>query len=276
MYVGSSSRVVVGRTVTGMNTPATEDRNLSHLLNKVPEVTLWFWVIKVLCTTVGETVADYLNETLGFGLTNTTLVMGGGLVLVMWWQFRRRKYVPATYWLTVVLVSVVGTLVTDNLTDRWGVSLTLSTSVFAVLLAAVFLLWYRVEGTISIHSIRTTKREMFYWSAILTTFALGTAAGDLVSEKFNLGYGTAVLVFAAAIALVVVARKVFGIGTDTAFWAAYILTRPLGGSVGDYLSSARSDGGVGLGTTGTSVVFLVVITAVVSYLAYSGADVISD
>jgi uncharacterized membrane-anchored protein len=259
-----------------MSEPATTDRHLSHLLNKVPEVTLWFWVIKVLCTTVGETFADYLNETLGFGLTNTTVVMSCGLVLAMWWQFRRRRYVPATYWLAVVLVSVVGTLVTDNLTDRWGVSLVLSTSVFAVLLAAVFLIWYRAEGTISIHSIRTTKRESFYWAAILTTFALGTAAGDLVSEKLSLGYGTAVAVFIGAILLVIACRRVFGLAADTAFWAAYILTRPLGGSVGDYLSNARSDGGAGLGTTGTSIVFLTVIVGVVAYLAYSGADVISD
>lgn len=259
-----------------MSEQKTRDRNLSHLMNKVPEVTFWFWIIKVLCTTVGETFADYLNETLGFGLTTTTLVMTVSLAVAITWQFRSRRYQPFTYWLTVVLVSVVGTLVTDNLTDRWGVSLKLSTSVFIALLALVFLLWFRSEGTISIHSIRTSRRETFYWSAILTTFALGTAAGDLVSEQFNMGYATAVVVFAAAICMVVFARKVFRLGPDTAFWVAYILTRPLGGSIGDYLSTDKGEGGLGLGTTGTSIVFLAVILVVVGYLAVSQVDVISD
>lgn len=259
-----------------MTDPRSDERHLSHLLNKVPEITLWFWVIKILCTTVGETFADYLNETLGFGLTNTTVVMSAGLVVALVWQFRNRKYVPFTYWLVVVLVSVVGTLITDNLTDRFGVSLVLSTSAFAVALAAVFLSWYRTEGTMSIHSVRTRRRESFYWLAILTTFALGTAAGDLISEKLNLGYATAVTLFAVAITCVVLLRRFAGIGADTAFWAAYVLTRPLGGSIGDYLSSPREEGGLGLGTTGTSVVFLVVILCVVVYLGYTNVDVQAD
>ena len=124
---------------------------MRHLLNKVPEVTLWFWVIKILCTTVGETFADYLNETLGFGLTNTTVVMSAALVVAMVWQFKTRRYIPFVYWLTVVLVSVVGTLVTDNLTDRFGVSLKLSTAVFAVALVGIFVWWVKSEGTMSIH-----------------------------------------------------------------------------------------------------------------------------
>ena len=257
-----------------VNTSTSND--LRHLANKVPEITLWFWLIKVLCTTVGETFADYLNETLGFGLTNTTLVMSVALVGAMVWQFRSRQYTPFIYWLNVVLVSVVGTLLTDNLTDRFGVSLKLSTSVFVVALAAVFMWWVKSEGTMSIHSIRTRSRESFYWLAILTTFALGTAAGALVSEQFNLGYATAVAVFAGAIAIVIVARTMFKLGAVASFWAAYILTRPLGGSIGDYLSSARADGGVGLGTTGTSVVFLAVILGVIAYLSFSKEDVIND
>ena len=252
---------------------SADNRNLSHLLNKVPEVTIWFWIIKVLCTTVGETFADYINETLGFGLTNTTLTMSAALVLAIVWQFKAKKYQPFTYWLVVVLVSVVGTLVTDNLTDRFNVSLKVTTPIFMVILALVFTLWYRVEGTMSIHSIRTRRREVFYWSAILFTFALGTAAGDLIAEQFNLGYAVAVGLFAAAIVVVIALHYVLKMNAVVSFWAAYVLTRPLGGSIGDYLSSARSDGGVGLGTTGTSVVFLVVIAAVVAYLTVSKVDV---
>ena len=255
---------------------STDSRDLAHLANKVPEVSIWFWIIKILCTTVGETFADYLNETLGFGLTNTTLVMTAALVVAMVWQFKNRRYIPFTYWLVVVLVSVVGTLVTDNLTDRFNVSLKLSTAVFVVLLGGVFAWWQRSEGTMSIHSIRTPRREAFYWLAILCTFALGTAAGDLVSEQFNLGYAAAVGIFAALIAIVVAGRFGAKLAAVPMFWAAYILTRPLGGSIGDYMSSDKSDGGIGLGTTGTSIVFLAVILAVVAYLTVSKVDILDN
>ncbi len=152
------------------------------MLNKVPEVTVYFWIIKVLCTTVGESFADYINETLGFGLTNTTLVFSAALVVALVVQFRLDRYVPSIYWLAVVLISVVGTLLTDNLTDARGVPLWLSTTVFAVLLAIVFSVWYARERTLSIHTIVTMPREAFYWLAVLVTFALGTAAGDWTLE----------------------------------------------------------------------------------------------
>jgi uncharacterized membrane-anchored protein len=180
------------------------------MLNKVPEVTVYFWLIKVLATEVGETAADHLNEKLGFGLPWTTVVMSVVLAALLIWQFRLRTYVAPVYWAVVVVISVVGTLITDNLTDGWGVSLSLSTAVFAVLLAVTFAAWYRTERTLSIHSIVTTRREGFYWLAILFTFALGTAAGDLVAEKLNLGYGVSVLLFAGAISLVVIAYVGFG------------------------------------------------------------------
>lgn len=144
-------------------------------LNKVPEVTLYFWVIKVLCTTVGETAADLLNDNLGMGLTNTSYLMGALLVGTLVLQFRARSYVPGLYWLSVVLISVVGTLISDNLTDNLGVPLQTTTVVFAVALAVTFFAWYASERTLSIHSIRTTRREAFYWLAILFTFALGTS-----------------------------------------------------------------------------------------------------
>ena len=153
------------------------------MLNKVPEVTLYFWVIKVLCTTVGETAADFLNDNLGLGLTTTTFVMSAVLAVALVFQFRLRRYVPGVYWLAVVLISIVGTLITDNLTDNFGISLVTTTIVFSAVLAATFAVWWASERTLSIHTIVTTRREAFYWLAVLFTFALGTAAGDLVAER---------------------------------------------------------------------------------------------
>lgn len=245
---------------------------LASLINRVPEVTLYFWVIKILATTVGETAADYLNETLGLGLTGTSLVMAVLLAAVLTLQFRARRYVPSIYWSAVVLVSVVGTLITDNLTDNLGVPLELTTLVFAVGLAAVFAAWYRSEGTLSIHTIYTARRETFYWLTILLTFALGTAAGDLLAERLAFGYGPSALIFAAAIALITLAHRKFGLGAIVAFWSAYILTRPLGASIGDLLSQAKADGGLGLGTTTTSVIFLAAILGLVAYLTRTRRD----
>jgi uncharacterized membrane-anchored protein len=242
------------------------------LLNKVPELTLWFWVIKILCTTVGETAADYLAEDLHLGLTNTTYVMAAVLVVALIAQFRAPKYVPGIYWVAVVAISIVGTLVTDKLVDDFGVALEVTTVAFVAALATTFIVWYRTEGTLSIHTIFTTRREAFYWSAILFTFALGTASGDLIAEKLNLGYGLSVLLFGALIGVVAIARFVFKINDVLAFWAAYILTRPLGASIGDFLSQDRSAGGRGLGTVGTSYLFLAAILGVVVYLSLTGKD----
>ena len=242
------------------------------LLNKVPEVTLWFWVIKILATTVGETAADYLNDTLGFGLTGTTLVVGAVFLVVLGFQFRARRYVPSLYWATVVLISVVGTLITDNLTDNAGVPLEVTTAVFAVALAITFAAWYSVEGTLSIHSIVTRRREALYWLAILFTFALGTAAGDLVAERLGVGYWWSALLFAVLIAAVAASHLVFRANAILTFWIAYVLTRPLGASLGDGFSQAEPDGGLGLGTTLTSVLFLATILAVVAYLSVTKRD----
>jgi uncharacterized membrane-anchored protein len=242
-----------------------------QMLNKVPEVTVYFWLIKVLCTTVGESFADYVNDTLGFGLTNTTVLFSVALVAVLVWQFALRQYVPGVYWLAVVLISVVGTLVTDNLTDRLSVPLWLSSLVFAVLLAVVFAVWYARERTLSIHSIVTTPREAFYWLAVLVTFALGTAAGDWTLELTGWGPGPSILLPAGLIALVTIAWRL-GAGPVLSFWLAYILTRPLGANLGDYLAFPRGDGGFGLGTLGTSVLFLGAILAAVMYLTRTGKD----
>jgi uncharacterized membrane-anchored protein len=225
-----------------------------------------------MATTVGETAADFLNTNLKLGLTGTTVVMGALLVGVLVVQFRAKRYVPSIYWLAVVLISVVGTLITDNLTDHFGVSLWTTTALFAIALAIVFAVWYTNERTLSIHSIYTTRREAYYWAAILFTFALGTAAGDLIAEQLTLGYWKSALLFGAVIAAVVVAWRVFKLNAVLAFWMAYVLTRPLGASIGDYLSQPTKDGGLGLGTAVTSAIFLLTILAVVAYLVRTKKD----
>ncbi|MGH3512751.1 MAG: COG4705 family protein [Pseudonocardiaceae bacterium] len=245
-----------------------------QMLNKVPEVTIYFWVIKVLATTVGETAADFLNTNLGLGLTGTSLVMSALLILVLFFQFGARQYVPGIYWLAVVLISVVGTLITDNLTDNFGVSLETTTVVFSVALAATFAAWYGCEKTLSIHTIYTTRREGFYWLTILFTFALGTAAGDLAAERLNLGYWISAIIFGGLIASVAVAHFGFKLNVVLAFWIAYILTRPLGASSGDYLSQPSDSGGLGLGTATTSALFLLTILSLVTYLTITRKDVL--
>lgn len=245
---------------------------LRRAASKVPEVTLFFWLIKVLCTTVGETFADWLNGNVGLGDYGTIAVMSAAFLASLALQFKVSKYLAPVYWLTVVLISVVGTLITDLFTDHLGVPLWISTVVFSVILAGCFYAWWKAEGTLSIHSIFTPRREAWYWLAILFTFALGTAAGDLIGEQFNLGYPVAFALFVVAIALVAVAYFGLKANAVAAFWAAYILTRPLGASLGDYLSQP-DNGGLGLGTTTTSFVFLACILALVVYLAATKADV---
>ncbi|MGV9320152.1 COG4705 family protein [Streptomyces sp. NPDC003660] len=243
--------------------------------NKVPEVTAYFWIIKVLCTTVGETAADLLAGKAGLGLTGVSVLMSALLAAALVAQFRTRSYRAGVYWLAVALISVVGTLISDNLTDNMGVPLETSTAVFAVLLAVVFAVWYWRERTLSIHHIDTAGREAFYWLTVLFTFALGTAAGDLVSERMNLGYWPAALLFALAIAATAVARFNLGVNAVLSFWIAYVLTRPLGASIGDYLSQPSADGGLGLGTVVTSALFLAVILGLVIHLTVTRKDVTS-
>jgi len=234
----------------------------TRLENKVPAVAIIFWIIKILSTTVGETGADYLAVHVGLGSAMTGGVMAGLLIVALVIQVRTQRYIPAIYWTTVVLVSVVGTQITDALTDRLGVSLYVSTAAFAVGLIATFAIWYAVEHTLSIETITTRRRELFYWLAVLLTFALGTAAGDLATEELGLGFKIGGLVFGAAIAATY-ALYIFSANAVLTFWIAYILTRPLGASIGDLLSQAKEYGGVGLGSTYTSIVFLTVIVALV-------------
>jgi len=235
--------------------------------NKVPEVTLFFWIIKILATTVGETAADFLSTRLHLGLGATSCVMGAVFLIALFVQMKSTRYVPSIYWIVVVCISVVGTLISDNLVDNLGLSLMTTTMAFGCALAAVFALWWFSERTLSVHTIVTTKREAFYWAAILFTFALGTSAGDLAAEASHLGYGLSALMFASAIAVIAFAYYVLKMNGILAFWIAYILTRPLGASTGDLLSQSVPDGGLGFGTTLTSFAFLSAIVGLVVYLS---------
>jgi uncharacterized membrane-anchored protein len=255
------------------NEPSTARK----LFNKVPEITIWFWIIKVLCTTVGETGSDFINlgpdegGQLGLGVPKTFAIAGTLLLVAVILQFRSDRYHPARYWVTVVLMSVVGTLITDWLHDDKGVSLVTTTVIFSVVLASVFALWYAQEKTLSIHSVYKGRREVYYWLVVLFTFALGTSSGDLLSEKVDMGYLNSVLVIVGALSLIAIARFVFKANAVLTFWLAYILTRPLGGNTGDWLSQSDSDG-LGLGTTVTSVIFLSAIIAIVTYLTATRFD----
>lgn len=238
-------------------------RRTPALLNKVPDITLAFWIIKILSTTVGETGADFLAVNAGWGQGLTSIAMSLLLVAALLWQLRTRRYTPWIYWLTVVLVSVVGTQITDLLTDKLGVSLYVSTPLFAAALAVIFALWYRVEHSLSIQAICTRRRELFYWAAVLCTFALGTAAGDLATEALGMGFTWGVVAFGLLLVLAYFARRMGG-DDVLIFWVAYILTRPFGASLGDLLTQAKTYGGLGLGAARTSALFLGVIVVLVT------------
>lgn len=253
---------------TASGNPPVKREQQARLANKVPEVTLAFWAIKIMSTTVGETGADYLAVRAGLGVAVTDAIMGMLLLIMLSVQLQLKRYVPYVYWATVVMVSVVGTQITDFLTDTLDVSLYLSSGVFTVLLATIFAAWYGTERTLSIHAIDTRRRELFYWGTILLTFALGTAAGDLATEALGLGFSVGVLAFGAAI-VAVAATYALGSNATLAFWIAYILTRPLGASLGDLLSQSRTYGGLGFGTIVTSLAFLAVIAFLVAALTIS-------
>jgi len=243
------------------------------LFVKVPVIiTIYFWIIKILATTVGETAADYLIFNLHVGLSVTSVAMSVLLAAFLFAQVKSKTYIPWLYWVTVVLVSIVGTLITDNLTDNLGIPLETTTIAFGLALVGTFGLWHLRERSLSIHSIYTAKRELFYWAAILFTFALGTAAGDLAAETLAWGYANSALIFGGMIAVIAIAFFALRLNAVVCFWLAYILTRPLGASFGDYLSQPLSHGGLGLGTVVTSAWFLAAILALVAFLTLSRVD----
>ena len=246
--------------------------NNLNLAVRVPAITAFFWVIKILATTVGETFADYLNVDIGLGFEITSLVMITALVIALVIQFSLKRYVPAVYWSAIVLISVAGTLVTDYLTDSMGVPLVMSSLIFAILLGLVFAIWFRREKTLAMKSISTAPREAFYWLAILFTFALGTALGDYLAETVGLGYGLSALAYGCMILFTFGLYRAKRLGPVAAFWIAYVLTRPLGASVGDLLAQDQVNGGLGFGTTGVSMVFLGTILFLTVWLTISKKD----
>jgi uncharacterized membrane-anchored protein len=255
-----------------------------QLLNKVPEVTLYFWIIKCLCTTIGETLSDNLTTSWAGGDGASVhaldvasrwvmLITIGVLAVLLVIQFTRRRYVAAVYWANIVVISLVGTQITDQFEGNgdqpnhmWAITI-----VSVVLLAVVFLVWWLVERTLSMHSIRTFRRELFYWLAILVTFATGTAVGDLIAEKFSLGYLTTLLLFVVVIAVIGAAWRFTSINAVLAFWLAYVMTRPLGASTGDFLSQ-KGNQGLNLGTSATSWIFLGIIVCLVVFLQIRKPD----
>lgn len=241
--------------------------DMEKLLVRVPEVTVTFWLLKVLSTTVGETGADFLAFNLGLGLDITSLILGVFLAASLFIQFKLKRYVPVSYWTVVILMSIVGTLITDMLVDDLGVSLVTLSIVFTVAMLAGFAVWYKSEKTLSIHSIDTAKREMFYWIIILLAFALGTGVGDLISEGLDLGYGVALFIFSASIVIVAFGWYVLEMNSVFSFWVVFVLTRPLGASLGDFMIKPFAESGLGLGMTTVNVLFLFVIVGLITYLS---------
>jgi uncharacterized membrane-anchored protein len=241
------------------------------MLAKVPEVAALFWITKVLSTGMGETTSDYLAHR--FGPPAAVALAGVCLAIALAMQFSARRYVAWIYWIAVAMVSVFGTMAADVLHVGLGVPYVVSTAFFVVALAAIFAVWYASERTLSIHSICTRRREAFYWATVLATFALGTAAGDMTASTMHLGYLVSAALFAGLIALPALAHWRFGLNATIAFWLAYIITRPLGASIADWVAVPHARGGLGLGYGPVSLCMAVVIVGCVGYLAITRRDV---
>ena len=243
-----------------------------NLAVKVPAITIFFWIIKILSTTVGETFADYLNSTLGFGLTKTALVMTMALLLALFIQLTVKLYIPAIYWVSIVLISTVGTLLTDSLHDSFNVQNWQSIIFFGVALILTLIVWYRREGSLEMKSINTRPRELFYWMSILLTFALGTAGGDIFLDDLGIQLRYSLLGFSIALIIIWIFWTKKFINSVVGFWIAYVLTRPLGAALGDFLSLPKKETGLGIGSTNTTLVFLSLISFLVLYLTISKKD----
>jgi len=234
---------------------------------RVPEVTLIFWIIKVLSTTVGETAADFLSFDLGYGMITIAFCISFIIILLLFLQFfELNRYIPINYWSIIISISILGTLITDILVDNMGIKLSTLSTVFTFAMVIGFLVWYKNEKTLSIHSIDSAKREIYYWVIILLAFALGTGLGDLISESMHLGYLFSFVLFSIFISFVVIGHYIFRMNSILSFWLAFILTRPLGASFGDYLTQSTQDGGLEIDMIYVNLFFLVTIVGLVSYL----------
>jgi uncharacterized membrane-anchored protein len=243
-------------------------------LRKVPQIVALFWVTKALTTAFGESTSDWMVH----AMPPVAAVLIGFVVfcIALAVQLRARAYSPWRYWFAVVMVGVFGTMAADVLHVGFGVPYAASTVLFAVVLAAVFLAWHRREGTLSMHSIDTRSRELFYWAAVVATFALGTAVGDLTATTLGLGYASSVVLFAVLVAVPGLAYRFLHINAVLAFWTAYVLTRPLGASVADWFGKPTSSGGLGIGSGVVTLVLAALILLAVGYLARTGADTPAD
>jgi uncharacterized membrane-anchored protein len=237
---------------------------------KVPEITALFWVIKILTTGMGEATSDYLGN---LNLALAGVVGVGGFALALWLQFRVARYQAPVYWFAVMMVAVFGTIVADAAHVGLGLPYAASTALYAIVLGVAFYRWKRDEGTLSIHSIVTRRRETYYWVTVLATFALGTAAGDLTAGEMHLGYFPSAVLFAVAIAAPAIAWRVFGLNPVAAFWLSYIVTRPLGASVADWLGKPTASTGVGLGDGTVAGLALILIVALVAYVTVARTDI---
>jgi uncharacterized membrane-anchored protein len=242
-----------------------------ELVNRVARLGILFWVIKILSTTVGETAADYFSVNLNLGLTLTAIIMGVITIGVTYWNFKQKKYFPPAYWLLIVMMSIEGTLITDLLVEKLNVSIYTLDIVFTVAMGLLFYFWYKKEHTLSIHSINNDKREIFYWLIVLTTFALGTGVGDTVSEHLNFGYLNSLILFGSIFILSGILAYYKVISGVVAFWIAFIVTRPIGASLGDLLIQQPKDGGLGISLIIINIIFFVVIIACVIYLTMTQA-----
>jgi uncharacterized membrane-anchored protein len=241
-------------------------------LNRVAGLTLFFWIVKILSTTVGETAADFVAVDMNIGLVGTTLIMGLITIGAVIWNFKLKKYFAPAYWFLIVMMSIEGTLITDILVDDFNISLITLDIVFSIAMALGFLIWYKTEGTLSIHKITNNKREIFYWLIVLITFALGTGVGDTVSEHLSFGYFNSLMLFGAIFLIaggLFYAKILNGI---TAFWIAFIVTRPIGASLGDLFIQAPADGGMGISAGNINITFFTIILIVVAYLTISKID----
>lgn len=253
-----------------------KDLSKEQVLNRVAGLTVFFWIIKILSTTVGETAADFVSFNLGLGLTNTTIVMGVVTIASVLWQLKLKKYYAPAYWFLIVMMSIEGTLITDILVDGFGVSLITLDVIFSVLMLAVFYFWHKEEGTLSIHAIDNNRREVFYWLIVLITFALGTAVGDTVSEYLSFGYMHSLVLFGAIFLLAYALFRAKVLSGVAAFWIAFISTRPIGASLGDLMIQMPKDGGLGLGNGLVNIVFFTVVIGLTMFLTISRIDVAQE